>query len=324
MTFLAHAPRRAALAVALGLSALLASCGGGDPVVAFEPRRVLAFGDENSVITADARKYTVNALVADTNGVKTIACASNPLWVQRLASSYGLVFPECNPDAVANPLSRIYAQEGDKKVADLAAQVAQHLQSDTFSSRDLVTMFVGQNDVLELYRQYPNMAAAALLEEARQRGIALAAQVTLVADRGGKVLVSTAPELSLTPYARAENVAAGDTSRTALLAALVAKFNEGLRVGIAKLNGSQVAIMLTDELMQAMYKFPTTYGGMSNVLDASCDKALAPTVLQCTTDTLVTGATSTSHLWAHDVYLSPNGHAYIGALAANRTRANPF
>ena len=44
-------------------------------------------------------------------------------------------------------------------------------------------------------------------------------------------------------------------------------------------------------------------------------------MLQCTSDTLVSGATSTSHLWADDLHLSPNGHAYIGALAANRTRA---
>ncbi len=323
MTFLAHAPRHAVLAVALGLSALLASCGGGDPVEAFAPRRVLAFGDQNSVITADARKYTVNALVADTNGVKTLSCASNALWVQRLAASYGLVFPDCNPDAVANPTSRIYAANG-AKVADLVAQVDQHLASDTFSSKDLVTLFVGQNDVLEQYALYPNVPAAQLEEAARIAGGALAGQVTRIAEAGGKVLVSTAPELSLTPFARAENTAAGDSSRSVLLAALVAKFNEGLRVGIAKLNGSQVAIMLTDELMQSMYKFPTSYGGMSNVLDAVCNEALAPTVLQCTTDTLVTGATSTTHLWADDVHLSPNGHAYIGSLAANRTRTNPF
>lgn len=325
MNFLAHAPRRAALAVALGLSALLASCGGGDPVVAFEPRRVLAFGDENSVITADAHKYTVNALVADTNGVKSIACATNPLWVQRLASSYGLVFPECNPDAVANPASRIYAVNG-AKVADLVGQVDQHLASDTFSNRDLVTLFVGQNDVLAQYALYPNTPSDQLMAAVYSAGLALAGQAARIANAGGKVLVSTAPELALTPFARAENTAAGDTSRSALLVGLVAKFNEGLRVGLfnSGVTGAQVALMLTNELMGTMYKFPTTYAGMSNVLDPACDKTLAPSVLQCTTDTLVTGATSTSHLWADDVHLSPNGHAYVGALAANRTRTNPF
>ncbi|TXH51389.1 MAG: esterase [Burkholderiaceae bacterium] len=318
-----HALRRVALAAAVGLTALIASCGGGTPVVAFQPTRVLAFGDENSVITADARKYTVNALVADTNGVKSIACASNPLWVQRLASSYGLVFPECNPDAVANPASRIYAANG-AKVADLVAQVDQHLAADTFSEKDLVTLFVGQNDVLEQYALYPNTPSDQLLAAAYTAGAVLAGQVSRIADAGGKVLVSTAPELALTPYARAEDTAAGDTSRSTLLSALVAKFNEGLRVGISKLNGSQVAIMLTNELMQTMYKFPASYGGMSNVLDKACDATLAPAVLQCTSDTLVTGATSTTHLWADAIHLSPNGHNYVGALAANRTRTNPF
>lgn len=318
-----HALRRVAIAAVAGLTALLASCGGGTPVVAFQPTRVLAFGDENSVITADARKYTVNALVADTNGVKTIACASNPLWVQRLASSYGLVFPECNPDAVANPASRIYAANG-AKVSDLVAQVDQHLAADTFSDKDLVTLFVGQNDILEQYALYPNTPSDQLLTAAFSAGATLAGQVSRIANAGGKVLVSTAPELALTPFSRAEDTAAGDTSRSALLSALVAKFNEGLRVGISKLNGSQVAIMLTNELMQTMFKFPASYGGMSNVLDKACDAALAPSVLQCTSDTLVTGATSTTHLWADAIHLSPNGHNYVGALAANRTRTNPF
>ena len=54
MNLLAHGTRRAVLALALGAAALLGACGGGDPVVPFEPRRVLAFGDENSVITRRA------------------------------------------------------------------------------------------------------------------------------------------------------------------------------------------------------------------------------------------------------------------------------
>ncbi len=148
--------------------------------------------------------------------------------------------------------------------------------------------------------------------------------MTRIADAGGKVLVSTAPSLSITPFARAEDTAAGDSSRSALLKLMVDEFNAGLRLGIAKENGSQVALMLTNEQMDNMRTFPVSYGAMTNVLDAVCDKTLAPTVLQCTSDTLVSGATSTSHLWADDLHLSPNGHAYIGALAANRTRTNPF
>ena len=315
--------RHTALVLAIGASALLSACGGGDPVVPFVPNRVLAFGDENSVITAEGRKYTVNGLSTDANGVKTISCTANPLWIQQLANSYGLVFPECNPNAVLNPASRIYAIEG-ATVSNLAAQVDQHLAGDTFTSKDLVTLFVGQHDVLELYALYPTTPAEQLTASARAAGEALAAQVSRIADAGGKVLVSTAPEMSLSPFAAAEDLAAGDKSRSALLTALVAKFNEGLRVGIASENGAEVAIMLTNELMQTMYKFPTSFAGMSNITAPACDEALAASVLDCTGDTLVTGATATNHLWADDTHLSPNGHAYIGSLAASRTRANPF
>lgn len=324
MNLLVNSPRRAMLALLLGTAAFLASCGGGTQVEPFQPTRVLAFGDENSVITAQGSKYTVNGLKTDANGVKTLDCDVNALWVQRLASGFGLLFPDCNPNAVADLRSRIYAEAGDKKVADLAAQVAQHLQTDTFSSKDLVTMFVGQNDVLAQYAQYPGVPKAQLLSNVYEAGLALARQVSLVADSGGKVLVSTVPDLAYSPFAIAENTDTGDSTRGALLGELVAKFNEGLRVGIAQESGEQVAIMLTDELVQAMAKFPVSYGGMTNVIAPVCDKTLAATVDLCTTDTLVTDGDALKYLWADDRHLSPNGHIYLGSLASNRSRANPF
>lgn len=323
MNLLVNGPRHAALALLIGTAALLASCGGGTQVEPFAPTRVLAFGDENSVITAQGSKYTVNGLKTDANGVKSLNCDINGIWVQRLASSFGLVFPECNPNSLPDLRSRIYAQAGTK-VADLAAQVDQHLATDTFSSKDLVTLLTGQNDVLEQYAQYPGMPKAQLLSNVYEAGLALARQVSRIADAGGKVLVSTVPDLAYSPFAIAENTDTGDNQRGALLGELVAKFNEGLRVGIARESGEQVAIMLTDELVQAMAKFPVSYGGMTNVIAPVCDKALAATVDLCTTDTLVTGGDALKYLWADDKHLSPNGHIYLGSLAGTRSRANPF
>nr|HPN29109.1 hypothetical protein [Thermotogota bacterium] len=66
---------------------------------------------------------------------------------QRLASGFGLLFPDCNPNAVADLRSRIYAQAGTK-VADLAVQVDQHLATDTFSGKDLVTLLTGVVEVV--------------------------------------------------------------------------------------------------------------------------------------------------------------------------------
>ena len=50
--------------------------------------RVLAFGDESSVINADRTKYTVNGLSETASN--TIDCNVNPLWIQSLAAIYGL------------------------------------------------------------------------------------------------------------------------------------------------------------------------------------------------------------------------------------------
>ena len=319
--FPVHATRRAALAVVTQrLSALLASCGGGDPVVAFAPNRVLAFGDENSVITADGHKYTVNALVADANGVRPLTCASNPLWVQQLATSYSLVFPsvtECHCPARRAASTRPMAPRWPTWW-HRSTSTSRPTPSPT---RDLVTLFVGQNDLLEQYALYPATPKEQLLTAAHSAGLALAGAGD--AHRGRRR--QGARLHGAQPVDHALRTRRGHSGRRQLAqcAALlmVDEFNAGLRLGTPG-ERSQVALMLTNEQMDNMRTFPVSYGAMTNVLDAVCDKTLAPTVLQCTSDTLVSGATSTSHLWADDLHLSPNGHAYIGALAANRTRTN--
>ncbi|MEN9418641.1 MAG: hypothetical protein RI988_2261, partial [Pseudomonadota bacterium] len=49
-----------------GAAVLLASCGGGtSQIQAFQPPRLVAFGDEASALGANGRKYAVNALTTD-------------------------------------------------------------------------------------------------------------------------------------------------------------------------------------------------------------------------------------------------------------------
>lgn len=316
-------PRLGACLAALAAALLLASCGGGTPVAAFVPTRMVVFGDEDSLVTPDGRKYTVNALSADTTNPGAVNCAANPIWVQRLANDFGLVFPQCNPNNVDRPSNLTYAA-ADAKVADLADQVTQHLALDAFSATDLVTLMAGRHDVLELYQQYPGTGATELLQAATDAGAALAIQVVRVAAAGGKVLVSTVPDLGLSPFAIQENTNSGDSTRAAFISELVASFNRGLRLGIQNETGDHVALMLTDELIETMAKFPSTYGGMTNVTTAVCDPLKAATVLDCTTDTLVTDGSGATSLWADDTHLSPNGHNYLGALATGRVRTNPF
>jgi len=315
--------RTAALALGLSAAALLASCGGGDPVVPFEPTRVLAFGDENSVITTEGRKYTVNGL-KEVGGTKVLDCTVNPIWVQILAAGYGLVFPQCNASNVSDPRSRIYAVP-DAKVADVVAQVDQHLATDTFSNQDLVTLFAGQHDVFEQYALYPGVPVETLGAELRRRGELLSAQASRIAAAGGKVLVSTVLNLEFTPFALNENVVTGDPLRSNVIFQLSQKFNEGVRVGLQGESGSQIAIMLTSELVENLIELKESGGGtLLNVKDPVCDVTEAPSVELCTTDTLVTDGDANTYLWADDTHLSPNGHSQVGALAGSRTRTNPF
>ena len=72
---------------------LLASCGGGtSQVVAYQPPRVLAFGDELSAFTSDGRKWAVNALTA---GTQNRDCTLLPLWIQVVAGLWNYGFEQC-------------------------------------------------------------------------------------------------------------------------------------------------------------------------------------------------------------------------------------
>ncbi len=321
MKLLVNVIHAALLAGGVLVTTLLASCGGGQQVQAFAPGRLLVFGDETSVIEdvnndAEGRKYTVNALKTDN---VTLDCTSNPIWIQHLSLSFSLVLPQCNPTAVADPASRIYAHAGDK-VADVAAQIDSHLQVDTFLDTDLVTVLAGANDILEQYVLYDGSNADPLKAAVQAAGTALAAQVNRIALAGGKVLVSTVPDLGLSPFAIAED--STNAGRSALLTALTAAFNERLRANI-KNNGHLIGLLLADETVQALVKSPSVYG-LINVTTAECDPALAPSVELCTTLTLVTDGTATNYLWADDRHLSPAGHKFLGQAAVSRATRNPF
>ncbi|HEX5634124.1 MAG TPA: hypothetical protein VFX50_12885, partial [Gemmatimonadales bacterium] len=148
---LRSAARRSLGAAAVVAIGLLASCGGGTTQeVSFRPERVIALGDEASVLTSEGTKYSVNALDAS----DALACADHPLWTQIVASSYGFVFETCNPGGTGTVKAFTRATPG-ARVDDLAAQVDAQIAAGGFTSRDLVTVLVGANDVLALYGQFP-------------------------------------------------------------------------------------------------------------------------------------------------------------------------
>lgn len=303
-----------AMAPALAAAALLAACGGGTTTIdAFIPKTIVAFGDETSVVLADGRKYSINALTPE----KALDCSANPVWVQFLAAQYGLVFAECNPENVADPKARMRAAVG-ARAADLAAQVDAYVAAVGFGEDAMATVLIGANDVLALYADFPTRSRSELLAEARALGQEVGAQVNRLVGRDVRVIVVTVPDQGLTPFALAQKAANTDIDRADLLSDLTAEFNAGIRTTFVN-DGRSVGLVLGDEMVQAMVKSPASFG-LANVTSAVCTAGLP----DCNTDTLITSGTVTGWLWADTRYLGPNAQQRLGLLAASRAANNPF
>lgn len=297
-------------------SALLAACGGGGQQVAsFSPNRVIAFGDELSVINADGSKYTINALV--TGSTTQLECAAAPIWIQLVAASYGLSFPQC-PGFATDPQSRIYAAEG-ATVADVATQIDTLVVNGGFTTNDLVTVLAGANDVVAQFRQYPTVGEDQLAANLTAAGNALAEQVNRLAGYGARVLIVTIPDMGLTPFAGDRSVGSTD-GNPALLTRLSTKFNDALLVGILN-DGHKIGLIQFDEYLKSVDTAARNgRGSLNNTSLAACSVALP----KCTTNTLVPDAVNSVWLWADSRRLAPSGQSALGSLASSRARSNPF
>jgi hypothetical protein len=310
--------------VCMAVLVALTACGGGtsqfDPFVA---QRLIVFGDETSVLNADGTKYSINAVNTVTNSdgssVDSVDCNSQQIWVQQLAGLYGFVFAECNADQSQTPKAFMRAVPG-AKVADVQVQINSQLADGGFRDKDLTTVLVGANDVLELYSQYPVRPEADLAAELGARGKLLAQQVNLLVSLGAKVIVSTVPDMGVTPYALKQNIEFNDPGRAALLTRLTAAFNEQLGVNIL-LDGRFIGLVQADLRVAAMAQSPGSFG-LTNVTDGACTTTVPPPV--CTVHTLVDGADASTWMWADDLNPGPVVQQSLAALAVDRARRNPF
>ena len=290
----------------------LASCG-GDQVDPFRPNRLVVFGDEASTLASDGTRYTVNPVISS-----TMNCLSYPIWVQHLAASFGFVFAECNPSAVATPTAFMRAQLG-ARAADLAGQVDAYLAAgNSFNNKSLVTVFAGANDII--YQSQQALTEAEMVANVEEAARQVAAQVNRIANADGRVLVLTVPNQGYTPYGRA------DTTRSTLLRKLTEAFNLALRDsndgGIIN-DGRRIGLVDAWELVRVQVEFPQNFSpNLSDVQNAVCTDSSVG--LGCTANTLVSGGGVTTWLWANITQLSPIGHQRLGELADTRARNNPF
>lgn len=304
------------LLLALAVSAALAGCGGGtEQIEPFKPERMITFGDESSVITAEGKKHTINALNA-TTGV--LECQNNQIWLQVVASRYGLVFSECNPDKVATPKNIMYAKAG-AKVADFKAQIDAHQASGAIGPKDLLSVMVGANDLWALYAKFPAQSADSLLGEARALGVEFGNQINRLANANGRTILLTVPDLGLSPKALADDKL--NAGRAKLLSDLTKAFNIEMRITIIN-DGRLIGLVDAELETQKMVRFQQ----FNNAVDAACLTTVAAT--DCTPKTLTTAATTSdawkSYMWSTDRLLSPGAHELLGSAAYTRVFYNPF
>lgn len=327
----ATALRRSGVALATVVALLLASCGGSgssSQSEQFSPTRIIVFGDEQSLLlppssptAVDAGKYAIRGFNAS-----VIDCRVNPVWVQRLASEFDLVFPECNPDGLT-ATGQMRATVG-AKVADAIVQIDTFLASSSFGRRDLVTVMVGTHDIIELADAVANstLTEGAAVIEAERRASLLADQfdrITNTDNTRGRALYVPVPDVGESPYGLA-----GGSERVRILKEISEAFNNELR-GNVPVNGRSIGLVNAFQIFRNVVRLVDdgdTPAGFVNATEEACTVS----ILSCTTNTtrapadVGDGPTEFSWVWAKDFYLSAGGQSLLGEEAIDIATDNPF
>ena len=302
--------------------AALASCGGGTyQVTAFVPARILTFGDESSRLEGpQGLKYSINGLTSGSPD-----CTIAPIWTQTLANSYSLVYADCNVNA-SYMTNAVDMTTVNGTVDDVANKVAAFQAGDTFNSNDLVTIWVGMNDIIQAYKANATADGSVVLPDMNARGTRLAGIVNQIAATGAKIVLLTVPDMSYTPFAYAESTR-GDFDRLKLLSDMSTQFNLGLRINFVN-DGSKVALVVLDDLVRNATRNPSSLRliTLPNETYGCLDTSPLPT---CTTDTLrndpATGQIAQyAFMWADATHLGDVLQGQIGTVAARQAHSNPF
>ncbi|MCO5977121.1 SGNH/GDSL hydrolase family protein [Ideonella oryzae] len=323
---------------------LLASCGGGTSHYdKFVPSRLIVFGDEYSALvdpnnSGNGDHYAMNALNSLDTTNATVLCSDSSRynWVQRLASYYGLTFKECNPNNLAS--SRLNALMQARYGATERAVEAQFsdfqgdIGHDALGSNDLVTVWVGMNDVIEIYKDSVTYSSTAdKTSEATARGEKLGRLINTITDTGARVLVAQVFEMGATPWAKQQG-----SSEAKLMTSLSDAFNQGLRTTLLN-DGSKIGLLTFNDSVANLVQYgnyETTEAACDDAHVADIDNATADSdgylggaasLSTCTTATVPNDNAAKKDLWVDGIHLNAYiAHSTLGSLAITRATSNPF
>lgn len=251
-------------------------------------------------------------------------CSASTIWTQYVARAFGKGYEAaCRLDR-AGAVS--YAAAG-AKVAGLAGQVAVAMSAGQLKSGTLVTLWLGQNDLLEIFDNSA-LTLAQKEAEAKARAATLIEGVKQILATGAKVVLVNAPNLAYSPHALTGGTVscAGVSARPCNpeMEALVVAFNQQLISSLGTkyaLNGRQLGYVDAAQITNS-YARSTSY---ENKRQCDATKMVPPgggaaidSLVYCNGGTLVSDGNVANYLWADDVRVSSTLHSAIASTALTR------
>ena len=251
-------------------------------------------------------------------------CSASTIWTQYVARGFGKGYEaSCRLDR-AGAVSHAVA---GAKVAGLAGQVAAAQSAGQLKSGTLVTLWLGQNDLLEIFDNSA-LTLAQKEAEAKARAATLIEGVKQILATGAKVVLVNAPNLAYAPHAlkRSAVSCAGVSARPCNpeMEALVVAFNQQLITSLGTkyaLNGRQLGYVDAAQITNS-YARNTGY---ENKRQCDATKMVPPgggapldSLVYCNGGTLVNGGNVANYLWADDVRVSSTLHSAIASTALTR------
>lgn len=252
-------------------------------------------------------------------------CDVPTTWVQIIARAYGKGFTSnCPQDTRGGAVS--YAELG-AKTADVIQQINDNRAS--LNSKTVVTVMVGQNDIVEQFRSANTAEAAA--GELRARADSMAAAIRSVIGTGAKVMLALTPDLSQSPFV--------DNSNRARMEALVKAYNDRLYItGLGNVSGRELAGVNPESFTKpatrnASYKIDPPLCDASLVVSRPDGASIDPVgpgrtaddvadekLLFCTSHHYTAGTSPSTAVWADAKRPAPLLHNLIGVTVFNRAR----
>lgn len=267
-----------------------------------------------SVVTK--REVNAGATLQRTSSVD-YACNVPNNWVQIVARAYGKGFAsQCGQEAYSGAVS--YATLG-AKTADVINQI--NANRGSLGSNTVVTIMVGQNDILEQYQliQGASQNEAGAISVLQARADSMAAAIKDVIGTGAKVVLALTPDLGQTPLA----VNAGTTT---VLTNLVRAYNDRLYItGLGNVSGRSLAGINPESLTKpgtrsTSYQYTTPLCDAAAVLrpDGGTPANDDEKLLYCTGQYYTSGTAASTAIWADATRAAPLLHNLIGVTVFNR------